>query len=124
MSLATRLAALAVAVAEELKARPTAAHPGLAKAWVCFGAPYGHTVLHASHHVGGVRRFGRGRFRIRFAPSLPDADFCWTANAQAAGAVPLRVGLALKTPHHLDLICTDADGLATDPHDFNLTVFR
>lgn len=133
MSLADRLAALTVAVAHELKARVTAQHPGLAKAWVRFGAVHGHErghdqrrlVLHAAHHVAGVQRLSRGCYLVHFAVALPDEHFVWTAQAKDASGQPLRlVDGALKSRRHLELVCTDADGFTTEARELNLVVYR
>lgn len=125
MSLSERLAALVAAIAEELKARVTASHPGLAKAWVRFGAAHGRIALHAAHAVDGVQRLSRGRYLVQFAVAFPDEHYLWTAQAQGIGGQPLRLAdAALKSRRHLELVCTDADGFTAEARELNLVVYR
>ena len=100
-SLVGAVAALARRVAREIKARITADHPGVVKAWVCFVSPLAalarqegacgakpstrgsRAVVRASHNVKSVRRLGKGRYRVNFTRPLRDAHYGWLVSAQA-----------------------------------------
>lgn len=125
MSLSERLVALVAAIAEELKARVTAEHPGLAKAWVRFGATQGRIALHAAHQVAGVQRLSRGRYLVHFAVALPDEHHVWTAQAQDHAGQPLRLcDGGLQSRRCIELVCSDADGFAAEARELNLVVYR
>lgn len=125
MSLSERLVALVAAIAEELKARVTASHPGLARAWVRFGAAHGRITLRAAYLMGGVQRLSRGRYLLQFAAPMPDEHYVWTAHALGPAGEPLRLATgALKTRTHVELVCTDADGFATEARELNFVVYR
>ncbi len=103
-SLVGALAALARRVAREIKARITAEHPGVVKAWVCFVSPQAFlphkdgacgrssrasaAVVRASHNVKSVRRLGKGRYRVNFARPLRDAHYGWLVSAHAHLGMP------------------------------------
>lgn len=105
-SLVSALAALARRVAREIKARITADHPGVVKAWVCFASPQAcptaqevlrgskpsgrvaSAVVRASHNVKSVRRLGKGRYRVNFERPLRDAHYGWLIGAHARLGLP------------------------------------
>ena len=105
-SLVGAVAALARRVAKEIKARITADHPGVVKAWVCFVSPPvvlarqdgacedrpstrgGRTVVRASHNVKSVRRLGKGRYRVIFARPLRNTHYSWLVSAHAHPGPP------------------------------------
>ena len=70
MSLASRIAALADRVGLEVKTKIGASHPGVARAWVCFGYVGNQIVLRAAHNVTSVTRSATGRYRVRFAVAM------------------------------------------------------
>jgi hypothetical protein len=81
MSLASRISALASRVGLEVKTKIDATHPGLARAWVCFGYVGSQIVVRSSHNVASVTRRRRALPRdIRRCHA--DANYCWTALAQ------------------------------------------
>lgn len=130
MSLAQNLAALATAIARELKSRVTADHPGLAKAWVCFGMMDAKLVIHASCNVKHVARLAVGRYRVTFAAPMEDAHYCWLAFARNAGnsafvkTAAARSTLETKTPRHVDVVCVNQFGVLADTTELNLIVYR
>ena len=73
MSLASRISALASRVGLEVKTKIDATHPGVARAWVCFGYVGTQVVVRASHNVASVTRTAAGRYRVTFAAPMPDA---------------------------------------------------
>ena len=84
MSLASRISALASRVGLEVKTKIDATHPGVARAWVCFGYVGTQLVVRASHNVASVTRTAAGRYRVTFAVAMPDANYCWTALARSS----------------------------------------
>lgn len=68
MSLASRISALASRVGLEVKTKIDATHPGLARAWVCFGYVGNQIVVRSSHNVASVTRTAAGRYRQAQGP--------------------------------------------------------
>ena len=64
MSLATRITALASRIGVEVKTKIDASHPGVAKAWVCFGYVYAQIVIRAAHNIASVTRTAAGRSHL------------------------------------------------------------
>lgn len=130
MSLASRITALASRIGLEVKTKIDSTHPGLARAWVCFGYVGNQVVLRAGHNVAGVTRTAAGRYRVTFATAMPDANYCWTALARSSTNsgtqrfATVRATTDEKTAQHVDVRCTTAGGLATDSTEINLTVYR
>ena len=130
MSLARNIAALATAIARELKARITADHPGVAKAWVCFGCAGNQVAVRAAFNVRSVTRLAAGRYRVTFAARLPDADYCWLAFARNAGRpsamkfAAARVTAEAKTADYVEVVCATPAGTLADTGELNLVVFR
>lgn len=130
MSLASRITALASRIGLEVKTKIDASHPGVAKAWVCFGYTGGQVVIRASYNVASVTRLATGRYRVSFASAMPNADYCWVAstlkNATILGLQRIalvRASADTKTAQHLDVSCASSTA-ATDADEFNLTVFH
>ena len=130
MTLARNIADLATAIAREIKTRITADHPGVAKAWVCFGYVGKQVVIRAAFNVRSVTRVAAGKYRVTFATRMPDADYCWTAFARNAGNqsalkfAAARVNAEAKTADFVDVICATQAGTLSDITELNLTVFR
>ena len=72
MSLATRITALASRIGLEVKTKIDASHPGVARAWVCFGYVGSQIEIRAAHNVASVTRTAAGRYRVIFANAMPD----------------------------------------------------
>ena len=130
MSLATRLTALASRIGLEVKTKIDASHPGVAKAWVCFGYVSNQVVIRASYNVASVTRLGTGRYRVTFVNAMPDADYCWVAstfkNATLLGLQRIALVRAngdTQTAQHLDVSCASSTA-ATDADELNVTVFH
>ena len=130
MSLATRITALASRIGLEVKTKIDASHPGVARAWVCFGYAGGQVVIRASYNVASVTRLATGRYRVSFASAMPNADYCWVAstlkNASILGLQRIalvRASADTKTAQHLDVSCASSTA-ATDADEFNVTVFH
>ncbi|MCM2479197.1 hypothetical protein [Serpentinimonas maccroryi] len=130
MSLAERLAALASRVGLELKGKIGATHPGLARAWVCFGFVGAQVVVRAQHNVASVVRTGTGRYRVTFATPMPDAHYCWTALARSStdsGTLRLAVVRAsadLKHAAFVDISCATTATAFADSTEINLAIYR
>lgn len=130
MSLTGNIAELAAAIAQEVRARITADHPGLARAWVCFGTAGDQPVIRSAFNVQSVVRLATGRYRVVFAEPMPDDGYCWLAFARNAGrqssmkAAAARVRAEAKTEAFVEVICTTAAGTLSDSSEFNLMVYR
>jgi len=130
MSLAARIAALAGRIGIEVRTKIDATHPGLARAWVCFGFVGNQIVVRAAHNVAGVTRTAAGRYRITFATPMPDADYCWTALARSStnsGTQRLaivRASTDQKTAQYVDISCATSSASFSDSSEINLTVYR
>ena len=127
MSLASRITALASRIGLEVKTKIDATHPGLARAWVCFGC---QIVVRSSHNVASVTRLGTGRYRVTFVNAMADADYCWVASVVKNSTILGLQRVALvrasgdtKTAQQLDVSCASST-LATDADEINLTVYR
>lgn len=130
MSLASRITALASRIGLEVKTKIDATHPGLARAWVCFGYVGSQIVVRSSHNVASVTRLGTGRYRVTFASPMSDADYCWVASVVKNPTILGLQRVALvrasgdtKTAQQLDVSCASST-LATDADEINLTVYR
>lgn len=134
MNLAQHITDLAQAVAREIKARITAEHPSVARAWVCFGCVgagnNASAVIRASLNVSAVTRLAAGKYRVRFATPMVDDNYCWQAFARNAGSqsamkhAGARLTAEAKTPDFVEVICTSAAGSLTDTSEMNLVVWR
>lgn len=130
MTLARNIADLATAIGREIKSRITAEHPGVAKAWVCFGYVGNRLVIRAAFNVQSVTRIAAGKYRVTFATRMPDTSYCWTAFARNAGNqsalkfAAARVNAEAKTTHYVEVICATQAGMLSDTTELNLTVFR
>jgi hypothetical protein len=130
MSLASSLSQLASRIGVEVKTKITAAHPGVAKAWVCFGYASNQVVIRAAHNVASVTRLGTGRYRVTFTNAMTDANYCWVAVAlkdtsilglQRLGVV--RANGDTKTTQQVDVSCASPTA-ASDADDIHLVVYR
>lgn len=130
MSLASQLSLLATRIGNEIRGLIRPDHPGLAKAWVCFGYVGNQIVVRSSHNVAGVTRISTGRYRVTFATAMPDTHYCWTALARSSTNsgtqrfATVRASTDQKTAQYVDVRCTTAGGAAADSSEINLTVFR
>lgn len=130
MSLASRIAALADRVGLEVKTKIGASHPGVARAWVCFGYVGNQIVLRAAHNVANVTRTAAGRYRITFATPMPDANYCWTALARSSvdsgqqRIALIRATSDVKTAQYVDVSCATTATSFADSSEINLMVFR
>ncbi len=130
MNLVQKISDLAVAVGTEVKSRITAYHPGVAKAWVCFGYVGGQMVTRAGYNVQGVTRLAAGRYRVDFTRSMPDAKYAWHVFARQAGGqasllfASARATAEAKTADYLEVICVTASGTLSDTPELNLMVLR
>lgn len=130
MSLASRISALASRVGLEVKTKIDATHPGLARAWVCFGYVGTQIVVRSSHNVASVTRTAAGRYRVTFATAMPDASYCWTALARSStNSGTQRIAIVRsttdqKTSQYVDISCATTSASFDDSSEINLTVFR
>ena len=130
MTLTQRITELAAAIGQALKSRVSADHPGLARAWVCFGDDGTQVVIHAAHHVQGVTRLAAGQYRVTFAQPLPDTLYAWQAfartpaNQQAPVYAAARESSEAKTIDWVEVICATPSGTLLDTPELTLTVFR
>ena len=134
MNLAQHITELAQRLALELKTRITADHPGVAKAWVCFGVSgsgdEATVVVRAGFNVHSVTRTSTGKFRVTFLSPMPDASYCWHAFARNAGNqsamkhAGARATAEAKTTQFVEVVCATSNGTLTDTTEMNLTVWR
>ena len=130
MSLASRISALASRVGLEVKTKIDATHPGLARAWVCFGYVGNQIVVRSSHNVASVTRLGSGRYRVTFAMAMPDTNYCWTALARSStnsGTQRIAIVRSIadqKTAQHADISCATSSASFSDSSEINLVVYR
>ena len=130
MSLASRISALASRIGLEVKTKIDASHPGVARAWVCFGYVSNQVVIRASYNVASVARLGAGRYRVTFTSAMPNANYSWMAVAlktpnilglQRLGIV--RASGDTQTAQVLDVSCASPTA-ATDADEVNVTVYH
>ena len=130
MSLASRISALASRVGLEVKTKIDATHPGVARAWVCFGYVGNQIVVRSSHNVASVTRTAAGRYRVTFAAAMPDTDYCWTALARSSvnsgqqRVAVVRASSDLKTAQYVDISCATTATSFDDSSEINLVVYR
>ena len=130
MSLVSAIAALASRIGFEVKAKIDASHPGVARAWVSFGYVGGQVVIASSYNVASVVRTAVGRYRIHFAVTLPDANYCWTALARSSTnsgnqrSAIVRSTSDLKTEQFVDIACGTSSASFDDSSEINLVVYR
>ena len=130
MSLAFGIAALAARIGIEVKAKIDATHPGLARAWVCFGYVGSKIVVRASHNVASVTRTAAGRYRVTFAMTMPDTNYCWTALARSSTnsgtqrIAIVRSSTDQKTAQYVDITCATTSASFDDSSEINLLVYR
>jgi len=134
MNLVQHIAELAQRLAFELKTRITADHPGVAKAWVCFGVSgsgsQATVIVRAGFNVQSVTRTSTGRFRVTFNSPMLDDNYCWQAFARNAGSqsalkfAAARVLTEAKTTQFVEVICATSSGTLSDTTEINLTVWR
>ena len=128
MSLAQQIADLAARIGQELKDRVTTEHPGLARAWVCFGWVEDHLVIHAQHNVKKVMRLAPGKYRVVFEEALPDAHYCWQAFARHRDAsmtlAVARGNCDDKTADDVEFVCATPSGMLADSSEINVVVYR
>ena len=130
MSLVSAIAALASRIGFEVKTKIDASHPGVARAWVSFGYVGGQVVIASSYNVASVVRTAVGRYRIHFAVTLPDANYCWTALARSSTnsgnqrSAIVRSTSDLKTEQFVDIACGTSSASFDDSSEINLVVYR
>jgi len=130
MSLSQRIADLAAAIGGQIKLRIKADHPGLARAWVSFGFVGNKVVIGSSFNVQGVTRDSTGKYRVTFASSMTDANYCWSAFARNSGSqstlkvASARVTAEVKTADYVEVICASQAGSLSDTSELNLMVYR
>lgn len=129
MSLASRISALTSRVGLEIKTKIDATHPGLARAWVCFGYVGNQIVVRSSHNVARVTRTAAGRYRVTFATAMPNANYSWTALARSStdsGTQRIAIVRATadqKTAQYVDISCATTAASFADSTEINLTVY-
>lgn len=110
--------------------RPTQDHPGLARAWVCFGYVDKQVLVRAAHNVASVSRTASGRYRVHFATAMPDAAYCWTALARSSvdtgqqRLALVRASRDAKTAQYVDVSCATPASSFADSPEVNLVVYR
>ena len=130
MSLVSAIAALASRIGFEVKTKIDASHPGVARAWVSFGYLGGQVVIASSYNVASVVRTAVGRYRVHFAVTLPDANYCWTALARSSTnsgnqrSAIVRSTSDLKTEQFVDIACGTSSASFDDSSEINLVVYR
>jgi hypothetical protein len=133
MSLMRKIADLTARVAAELTTKATPgdvhAHPGVAKAWACFGLHHSRAQLFAGFNVATVERLDVGRYRVVFATAFAHPHYCWQAFARNSGQLQsIKLAIArvrgdAKTNTLLELSIVSASGTPVDSAEINLIVF-
>ena len=130
MTLTQHITELAQRLAQEFKTRISADHPGVAKAWVCFGFDGDVVVIRSSFNVGAVTHTATGAYRVSFSRPMVDANYCWQAFARNAGnqssmkQAAARLLAETKSREFVEVICTTAAGTLSDTTEMNITVWR
>ena len=131
MSLSQNISDLTGVIARELKTRIEADHPGVARAWVCFGIKANRSVVvKAAWNVRSVVRLSCGRYRVVFAHPMPDTHYCWHAHGVplnwlvALSTIGMRIQGRVKTLDCLEIACSTALGLSIDASEISVTVWR
>ena len=130
MSLASKISALAIRLAREIKTLVRPEHPGLARAWVTFGYVGGVIQIVASYNVLGVTRSASGRYRITFVSPFVDAHYCWVAQARStsdSGSARMAIVRATsdkKTAAYVEVSCASTSTSYSDTTEMNVVVFR
>ncbi|WP_028769443.1 hypothetical protein [Silanimonas lenta] len=130
MSLVSRIGVLVGRIGREVKSKVDAGHPGLARAWVCFGYVGNQVVVRAAHNVASVTRLAAGRYRVHFASPLPDANYAWVGVARSStnsGTQRLLIVRATadeKAPMHVDVGCATTAASFADSPEIDLVVYR
>lgn len=130
MSLSKNISDLTGVIARELKTRIEADHPGVARAWVCFGVGANRrVVVKAAWNVRNVVRLAKGKYRVEFVIPMPDTGYCWHAHGLplnwivAMSNIGMRIRGRVKTPEFLEVNC-GALGLPSDASEISVTVWR
>ena len=130
MNLVARIASLTSRIGTEVKSKITASHPGVAKAWVCFGAVDTQMLIRRAFNVTSVTRLDKGRYRVNFTQPMPDANYCFTATARSARdnghqqIAIVRATTDQKTTQFVDLIVASSTASFDDSTEINLVVFH
>lgn len=130
MTLTQHITELALTIAREIKTRIKADHPGVAKAWVCFGFENSDVVIRSAFNVSAVTRMGSGVYRVSFTHAMVDANYCWQAFARNAGnqssmkQAAARMLAEDKAPEFVEVICSTSAGSLSDTTEMNITVWR
>lgn len=130
MALVDRIADLAIRIGRVLASKIDATHPGVARAWVCFGVVDGEVVVRAAHRVMAVTRIAAGRYRIHFEARLTDTHYCWTALARSSvdrgqqRFALVRAEDDLKTRRFVDVSCATSASTFSDSAEINVVVYR
>jgi hypothetical protein len=130
MSLVSRLTSVITAIGAEVKNRISADHPGVARAWVCFGYINNTIQIQSSFNVASVTRLSSGRYRITFATPFADNQYCWVAMGRsntATGTIRFasdRSTTDNKNTSNLELVCTSGSASLADSTEINVVVYR
>ena len=130
MTLVQRIADLVARIGGVVATKIDASHPGVARAWVCFGYANNRITVRAQHNVASVTRTAAGRYRITFATPMPDANYCWTALARSSvdtgqqRIAMVRSSGDTKTARRVDVSCATAATSFADSSEINLVVYR
>ena len=90
----------------------------------------GQVVIASAHNVASVVRTAAGRYRVRFAVAMPDANYCWTALARSSTnsgmqrVAIVRASSDLKTAQYVDISCATTATSFDDSSEINLVVYR
>ena len=130
MIIASSIAALAARIGFEVKTKMDATDPGIARVWVSFGYVNGQVVIASAHNVASVVRTAAGRYRVRFAVAMPDANYCWMALARSSTnsgmqrVAIVRASSDLKSTQYVDISCATTAASFDDSSEINLVVYR
>ena len=104
-----------------------ATSPPAAKAWVSFDGTTTQPTVISSYNVGSVTRSSAGVYLLTFVVPMTDNNYCWTASARGAAALPVfafqNTSGNTQTTTQMSIVTTDTTGAVNCPV-VNLAVFR
>lgn len=123
MGASDRISALARRMAEEVKTKIGAGHPGVADAWAVFGYRRREVILQAGWNVETVGRIRRGHYVLYFKQALASADYACQPFT-AVGYWGRYIEITEQTPFCVEMVCRNGFGLRVDSPYLNLLIFE
>jgi hypothetical protein len=110
-----------------LSTKLEATNPAVAKAWISFDGTTTQPTVISSYNVSSVTRTSAGVYLLTFTTALTDGNYCWTASARGAAALPVfafqNTSGNTQTPTQMSIVTADTSGPVNCPV-VNLAVYR